>query len=213
VDQRQRTLRSRSRWSWSLLLGALVAYLGCILTVATGSGLALFCLAAALAVAGVSVAVGAVVAGSRVAQRSQQAVLIWSLWSLAFLLASGLILLGSYGILATPACRAGCAPSITYAGLTLLLTPLLGAASVIAGIGAGVASVSSAATSGKRGWFVALLAYLLGSGLSAVLVYVLVGQRVLSVDSPVVVLFVSPLLVLVVTLLYSLSGRVQRAHT
>ena len=213
MDQRQRTTRIRSRWSYTLLLGALLAYGGCIVTVATGAGFALFCLSAAVVVAGVIVAVRAVAAGSRVVERHQQTVLLWSLWSLAFLSTAVLILLGSYGIFATPACRVGCPPSIAYAGLVLLLTSLLGAASVIAGIGAGVAGVSSAAVSGKWGWFTAVLAYLLGSWLSAVLVYVLVGRRVISVDSPSVVVFVSPLLTPVLTLLYSLSGREQRVRT
>jgi hypothetical protein len=147
-----------------------------------------------------------------VVQRQRRA-LVWSLWSLACLLAAAVILLGSYGIVATPACRAGCAPSIAYALLTLLLVPVLGVASVLAGSAAGVAGVYSAARAGRRGWFVALLAYLLGSMLSAVVVYVLVGQLVLSVDSPVVVLFVSPLLTPVVTVLYSLSGRERPAYT
>jgi hypothetical protein len=213
VEQSQRTVRLRSFWSLALLLAALVAYLGSLVTVSTGYGLALFSLAAALVVAGVSVAVGAVVAGSRVVNRSQQTVLVWSLWSLALLLAAVVILVGSYGILATPDCRQECAPSIAYAGFTLLLTPLLGVASVLAGVGAGVAGVFSAATSGKLRWLAAMFAYLIGSVISAVLVYRLVGQHVLSVDSPVVVLFVSPLLTPVVTLIYSLSGRGKSPRT
>ena len=140
-------------------------------------------------------------------ERSQRTTLVWSLWSLALLLAAVVILLGSYGLFATPACRAGCVPSIAIAGITLLLIALLGPASVVAGIGAGVAGVFSAARSGKRGWFVAILSYLLGSLIRAVILQLLVAQRFLSVDSPVVVLFVSPLLTPVVTLIYSLSGR------
>jgi hypothetical protein len=95
VEQSQPTVRLRSLWSLALLLAALVAYLGSLVTVSTGYGLALFSLAAALVVAGVSVAVGAVVAGSRVVNRSQQTVLVWSLWSLwslALLLAAVVIL-------------------------------------------------------------------------------------------------------------------------
>ena len=210
MDQRPRTARIPSFWSLALLLAAVVTYLGCLVTAATGVGFALFALAAALLVAGVSVAVRAAAAGLRVGDRSQQRVLLWSLWSLAFLLAAGLILLGLYGIFATPACRAECVPSIAYGGLTLLLVPLLGVASVLAGIGSGVAGVYSAAKAGKRGWFVAILSCLLGSLISAVIVQFLVAQRFLSVDSPVVVLFVSPLLIPVVTLIYSLSGREQR---
>jgi hypothetical protein len=211
MDQRPRTPRIWFFWALALLLAAVVTYLGCLVTVAMGVGFALFALAAALMVAGVSVAVGAVAAGLRVGDRSQQRVLVWSLWSLAFLLAAVVILLGLYGIFATPACRAGCVPSIAYGGLTLLLVPLLGVASILAGIGSGVAGVYSAAKAGRWGWCAALLAYLLGSGLSAVLVQILVGQRVLSIDSPVVVLFVSPLLTPVVAVIYSLSQRQQRA--
>jgi hypothetical protein len=211
MDQRPRTARIWFFWALALLLAAVVTYLGCLVTAATGVGFALFALAAALMVTGVSVAVVAIAAGLRVGDRSQQRVLVWSLWSLALLLAAGLILLGLYGIFATPACRAECVPSIAYGGLTLVLVSLLGVASVLAGIGSGVAGVYSAAKAGRWGWFAALLAYLLGSGLSAVLVQVLVGQRVLSIDSPVVVLFVSPLLTPVVTVIYSLSTREQRA--
>jgi hypothetical protein len=214
MDQHMHTVRIRSAWSLTLLVAALGAYLGCIVTVMTGAGFLLFALTAPLMVAGASVAVGAVVAvvaGSRVIDRSQQRVLGWSLCSLALLLVALLILGGSLGILATPACRAGCAPSIAYAGLTLLLVPLLGVASVITGIGAGVAGLLSSATSGRWSWFTIMLAYLIGSWLSAVLVNVLVGQRVLSVDSPIVVLFVSPLLTPVVTGIYSLSRRERRA--
>lgn len=137
--------------------------------------------------------------------------LVWSLWSLAFLLAATVILLGTYGIVATHACRAGCAPSIAYTDLTLLVAPLLAVASVIAGIGAAVVGLLSAATSGRWNWFAALIAYLLGSWLSAVLVNVLVAQRILSVDSPGMALFVSPLLTPVVTVIYSRSRRAQYA--
>jgi len=211
MAQHLHMVRIRSVWSLTLLLAALAAYLGCIVTVATGAGFTLFALTAPLMVAGTGVAVGAVVAASRVIDRSQRRALVWSLWSLALLLAALLILVGSDGIKATPACQAGCAPSIAYAGLTLLLVLLLGVASVIAGVGAGVAGLLSAAKSGRWIWFAGLLAYLLGSWLSAVLVQVLVVQRVLSVDSPVVVLFVSPLFTSVVTGIYSLSRRQQRA--
>ncbi len=146
-------------------------------------------------------------------EQSQRTVRLRSFWSLALLLAAVVILVGSYGILATPDCRQGCAPSIAYAGFTLLLTPLLGVASVLAGVGAGVAGVFSAATSGKLRWLAAMFAYLIGSVISAVLVYRLVGQHVLSVESPVVVLFVSPLLTPVVTLIYSLSGHGKSPRT
>ena len=54
MEQSQRTVRLRSFWSLALLLAALVAYLGSLVTVSTGYGLALFSLAAALVVAGVS---------------------------------------------------------------------------------------------------------------------------------------------------------------
>lgn len=211
MDQRPRTARIWFFWALALLLAAVVTYLGCLVTAATGVGVALFALSAAVLVAGVSVAVGAVAARLRVGDRSRQRALVWSLWSLAFLLAAGVITLGLFGIFATSACRAGCVPSIAYGALILLLFSVLVVASVLAGMGSGVAGVYSAAKAGRWGWFAALLAYLLGSGLSAVLVQVLVGQRVLSIDSPVVVLFVSPLLTPVVTMIYSLSQREQRA--
>jgi hypothetical protein len=214
MNQRQGGSRNYLFLSLTLLAAAVVAYIGCIVTVATGTGFLLFLLTIALLVAGACVSVGAVATGTRIMDSidtGQRRVLIWSLWSLAFLLTSLVILLGTYGILATPACRAQCTPSIAYAFLGLFFVPLLGLLSIIPGMVAGVAGLVSAATSGRWGWFAALIAYLVGSWLSAVLVNVLVGRRVLSVDSPVVVLFISPLQTPVLTVLYSLSGRERSA--
>jgi hypothetical protein len=210
--QRTRSVRLRVIWSAALLLAALLVYLGSLVIAASGFALALFVLAATCMLTGITLAMVAVVAGTRVANRSQHVTLLWSLWSLALLLATGLVVLGADGLLATPACRVGCIHSIATAELALLLTALLGGAGILAGIGAGVAGVISAAKSRNWTWAVGLLAYLLGSLLGAALIELLVLQHVLAVDSPVVVLFVSPLLLPVLSLLYSLTGRQRHAQ-
>ena len=80
------------------------------------------------------------------------------------------------------------------------LSPGSSPLSVLSGaVVVGVSSAAKSAKSGKSGWIVAMLSYLVGSVISAIVVYLLDRQRFLSVNSPFFVVFTSPLLTPVFT--------------
>jgi hypothetical protein len=200
----QQSARARSRWSLVALLAALIAYLGSLAL--TGFAITLFFLAVTLVLIGVGLVAGAGVTGIRVGDRNRQPVLEWSLWSLALLVSAVIILLGTYGFVIAPACRAGCLDLTRQAGIIVVLIIVLGATGILFAFGAGIAGVVSSARAGETGWCVAMLTYQIGSVLGAIFGYAHFGQRFVPRDTLDVLLLLLPLLTPIVTLIYSLTG-------
>jgi hypothetical protein len=217
--------KARNRWIWSgglllaglLLFGATVVWSDFLLG-QTEFGRDVLAFAILCVVASALTAGAAVVAQSRALQdQGKRRVLLWSSWFLAFALATLVISLGFAPLFASPGCQgpAGGDYCAFVIGFPLLFTwAVLGIPTLIAYGGAVIVGLSTAARFKQRGWFVAILLYLIAS-----IVSVVVAVRVLVPlvpDDPnlavlpqviVVVLSVSPVLVPVLTLVYSLAGR------
>jgi hypothetical protein len=189
-------------------------------------------LAALLVTASALVALGAVAAGTRGLDKGLRAVRRRSIDALICMLANILIFLP--GILVgvgngNKAPGGDCAydyatcigrPLTLGVGLAFLeFVPLL-ITYLIFTIGAVSAGISRAAKSGKRGWFVAILVYLIGSVISAIwAIFALMHAAAqgltmeLSSELALSLLILSPFLTPIVLLLYSFVYREQSKST
>jgi hypothetical protein len=235
----KRAVHTWSMWSLGLLLGALIAFLVVVLTTPTPYGLHglpltsdtevdFLLLAAFLVAVSALVALGAVAAGTRGLDKRTRAVRRRSIDALICLLANvlifvpaGLLDLGRGNKVPGGECAydsttcIGRPMQLGYGVFFLVFVPLL-ITYVICMIGAVAAGISRAAKSGKRGWFVAIPVYLIGSVIIAVWAIVTLAQAASqgltmepSSEVALSLLILTPFLTPVVTLLYSLVDREQ----
>lgn len=223
MDATKRTVIIRSLWAFIFLLIALAPYLAVAFGWSQEAEFLSVFVTPLFLVASQIAGIGAIIAGSRITDRDQRRILVWALICFTSVLAALVILLGSFRIAATPFCTDPVTARVCMASMGVPAYFCMGvyaAVSILALLVTPVLTISDAARKGKWVWFSGILLYLLGSlaalgwVVDVVIVPLWPDMSNLSLEFvsrhwlqilPAVALLLLP----VITLLYSFTGREQ----
>jgi hypothetical protein len=193
-----------------LLLGGVIIFLS-PLTGADGMGYLPF-VAPLLVIASALTALAAVAAASRLVDKGKRTTLLWSSWFLALELVFVVISAGFGVTFAGPLCAGpagGDACAFVYGFPLIGISAILAIVIIVAGFGAAITGLSSAARLGKRGWFVAILTSLIAAVIVPVAAVLALAEKLAS--DPIlqvllgVLIALAPVLLSILTLILSLS--------
>ena len=221
MNNHKRKARTLSIWSAVLLLAAVAAYLGGFTGAAWTAALPF--VATTLVVASAATAMGAVASGSRPMNGGKRTVLLWSSGALTLELAFVVIAWGLETTVVSAACDGaylGSAENCGYAYAYLLVGfgGLVAIAAIIALLGAVFAGLINAGQGGERWWFATILTSLLGAvavvGWDALVLRMPQLEGYSSLESVQGwLILVAPLLLSMLTLMFSLVGARQPARS